>query len=136
MPNVSPALDLPAFALAAMNLSNFFAFLAFAPPPSQSGTQPNPTGQMVQMLGMMLIMGFMFYFVLIRPQQKKAKEHAALLKTVRNGDTVVTSSGIVGTVVNVKEDVISIRSSDSKLEILKSAVSEIKDRAAGKSDDK
>ena len=119
-----------------MNLSNFIAYLAFAPPPSQSGTQPNPTGQMVQMLGMMLIMGFMFYFVLIRPQQKKAKEHAALLKTVRNGDTVVTSSGIVGTVVNVKEDVISIRSSDSKLEILKSAVSEIKDRAAGKSDDK
>lgn len=91
---------------------------------------------MVQMLGMMAIMGFMFYFVLIRPQQKKAKEHAALLKTVKNGDKVVTSSGIVGTVVNVKDDVISIRSSDSKLEILISAVSEIKERAGGKTDDK
>ena len=91
---------------------------------------------MVQMLGMMAIMGFMFYFVLIRPQQKKAKEHAALLKTVKNGDKVVTSSGIVGTVVNVKDQVISIRSSDSKLEVLISSVSEIKERAGGKIDDK
>lgn len=89
---------------------------------------------MVQMLGMMAIMGFMFYFVLIRPQQKKAKEHAELLKTVRNGDKVVTSSGIVGTVVNVKDKHISIRSADSKLEILKTAVSEIQDRAGGGED--
>ncbi len=87
---------------------------------------------MVQMLGMMAIMGFMFYFVLIRPQQKKAKEHAALLKTVKSGDKVVTSSGIVGTVVNVKDQIVSIRSSDSKLEVLISSVTEIKERAGAK----
>ena len=87
---------------------------------------------MVQMLGMMAIMGFMFYFVLIRPQQKKAKEHAALLKTVKSGDKVVTSSGIIGTVVTVKDQIVSIRSSDSKLEVLISSVTEIKERAGGK----
>ena len=115
-----------------MNLSHVYTLFAFAPPASQPGTQPNATGQMVQMLGMMAIMGFMFYFVLIRPQQKKAKEHAELLKTVRSGDKVVTSSGIVGTVVNVKEQVVSIRSSDSKLEILISSITEIRERAGGK----
>jgi len=115
-----------------MILSNVYTFFALAPAASQPGTQPNATGQMVQMLGMMAIMGFMFYFVLIRPQQKKAKEHAALLKTVKSGDKVVTSSGIVGTVVNVKDQIVSIRSSDSKLEVLISSVTEIKERAGAK----
>ena len=90
---------------------------------------------MVQMLGMMAIMGFMFYFVLIRPQQKKAKEHAQLLKTVKSGDKVVTSSGIVGTVVNVKDQIVSIRSSDSKLDVLITSVSEIRERAGVKASD-
>lgn len=115
-----------------MNSSYLYTIFAFAPPASQPGTEANPTGQMVQMLGMMAIMGFMFYFVLIRPQQKKAKEHAALLKTVKSGDKVVTSSGIIGTVVNVKDQVVSIRSADSKMEVLISSVTEIRERAGGK----
>jgi len=117
-----------------MNSLYAFTIFALAPSASQSGTQPNATGQMVQMLGMMAIMGFMFYFVLIRPQQKKAKEHAALLKTVKSGDKVVTSSGIVGTVVTVKDQVVSVRSSDSKLEILTSSITEIRERAGGKNE--
>lgn len=118
-----------------MILSNLYTLFALAPSASQPGTQPNATGQMVQMLGMMAIMGFMFYFVLIRPQQKKAKEHALLLKTVKNGDKVVTSSGIVGTVVNVKDPIVSIRSSDSKLDVLITSVTEIRERAGAKSGD-
>ena len=55
-----------------MTLSHVINLLAFAPPASPDGTAPNPTGQMVQMIGMMAIMGIMFYFVLIRPQRRKA----------------------------------------------------------------
>ncbi|MBL6933283.1 MAG: preprotein translocase subunit YajC [Rhodospirillales bacterium] len=45
-----------------------------------------------------------FYFLLIRPQQKKAKEHKAMLEAVRRGDKVVTGGGIIGTVTKVNDD--------------------------------
>ena len=68
------------------------------------------------------------YFVLIRPQSKKAKQHAEMLKQVKPGDKIVTSGGVVGTVVSVKERTLSIRSAETKLEVLKSAVTEITER--------
>ena len=105
-----------------MNSVGLSIFLA------QSGTTQNPTGQLLTQLGMFAILGFMFYMLMIRPQQKKAKQHAALLSTLRAGDKVVTSSGILGTVVGVKEKSVSIRSADTKLEVLKSSVNEITER--------
>ena len=102
-----------------------------APPPGPPGTQPNPTGQLVQTLGMFVLMGVIFYFLLIRPQRTRAKQQEALLKALKSGDKIVTASGIIGVVISVKEKTVSIRSSDAKLEILKSAVSEITERSAG-----
>ena len=98
--------------------------------PTRPGEQANPTGQMVYTLGMFGIMAFMFYFVMIRPQQKKAREHAELLRALKPGDKVLTSGGILGVVVSVKERSVSIRSADTKLEVLKSAVSEITDKVS------
>lgn len=92
-------------------------------------TQPNPAAQTFSMLGMFLIMGIMFYFLAIRPQQKKAREHAELLKTLKPGDKVQTSGGLVGIVVAVKEKTVSLRSADSKLEVVKSAVADVLERA-------
>jgi len=106
--------------------------LAFAPTPS--GTAPNPTGQLLTQLGMFAILGVMFYMLMIRPQQKKAKDHAALLSTLRPGDKIVTSAGIVGMVVGVKEKSVSIRSADTKLEVLKSSVNEITERTSSTSE--
>ena len=80
---------------------------------------------------MLVFMGVIFYVLLIRPQQKKAKEHEKLLKTLRPKDKVVTSGGVMGIVVSVQEKSVTIRSADTKLEVLKSAVSEITERAAG-----
>ncbi len=77
----------------------------------------------------LVLMVVVFYFLLIRPQQKKAKDHATLLKTLRSGDKVVTNGGVVGVVVTVKEKTVSIRSADTKLEVLKSAVAEITERS-------
>ena len=84
---------------------------------------------MLSTVGMLVLMGVMFYFVLFRPQQKKAKEHAALLKAVRAGDKIVTSSGIVAVVVTVKEKTLTVRSADAKFEITKAAIAEITDRS-------
>ena len=103
--------------------------LALAPSPAPAGTSANPTAQSANFVLMMVVMVVMFYFVLIRPQQKKAKEHAALLKNVKAGDRILTSSGIVGTVLTVKEKTLTLRSADTKLEITKSAIAEITERS-------
>lgn len=102
--------------------------LALAPPPP--GTEPNPTGQMLQMIGMLVIMGVMFYFLLIRPQQKQRKEQENLLKSVKTGDRVLTSSGIYGIVTNVKDKTLTVKIADNvKVEMVKSAVTAIIQRA-------
>jgi preprotein translocase subunit YajC len=70
-----------------------------------------------------------FYFILIRPQSKKAKDHAQMLKAIRRGDEVQTSGGIIGEVVNVKEKSIVLRSLDAKFEVNKTAVTDILKRS-------
>lgn len=94
-------------------------------------TQPDPRAQTMQLVGMMVLMIVMFYFVLWRPQQKKQKQHAELLATLKPGDKVVTSSGICGVIISMKDKTVTLRSTDSKLEILKGAVSDILDRSGG-----
>lgn len=56
-----------------------------------------------QFIPLILIFGIM-YFLLIRPQQKKVKEHAAMVEAVRRGDQVITQGGLIGKVSKVKED--------------------------------
>lgn len=56
-----------------------------------------------QFFPLILIFGIM-YFLLIRPQQKKVKEHQAMIAAVRRGDQVVTAGGLIGKVTKVKED--------------------------------
>jgi preprotein translocase subunit YajC len=110
-----------------MNLPSINAILALAPT-TPAGQQANPKGQLIQMIGTFAIMGVIFYLLLIRPQQKRTKDQANLLKTIKAGDKIVTSGGIVGIVVSVKDKTVSFRSADAKMEILKSAVSEILER--------
>ena len=83
---------------------------------------------MMRMVPFYIGLAVLFYLFMIRPQQKKAKQHQELLKQVKAGDKIVTSSGIIGTVVTVKEKSISLRSADTKLEVLKSAITEVTDR--------
>ncbi|WP_370402104.1 preprotein translocase subunit YajC [Sulfitobacter sp. JB4-11] len=56
-----------------------------------------------QFIPLILIFAIM-YFLLIRPQQKKVKEHAAMVAALRRGDQVVTQGGVIGKVVKVKDD--------------------------------
>jgi preprotein translocase subunit YajC len=93
-------------------------------------TGPNPQGEMVKFVGSMAIMLGALYFIMIRPQQKKAKEHDNLLKGLRRGDKIVFAGGIVGEVTSVKEKHVNVRSGESKFEVLKSAVTEVTERGA------
>ena len=56
-----------------------------------------------QFIPLILIFAIM-YFLLIRPQQKKVKEHAAMVSALRRGDQIVTQGGLIGKVVKVKDD--------------------------------
>lgn len=102
-----------------MNLSLPSALLADA-----GTTQPNPTASIMNLVLMMGAVA-VFFIWSMRSQSKKTKEHNARLATVKAGDKVVTTSGIVGTVVAVKDKTFSMRSADTKLEILKTAISDI-----------
>ncbi len=62
----------------------------------------DPTGGFTAFIPLILIF-VVFYFLLIRPQQKKMKEHRAMLDAVRRGDRVVTNGGIIGLVTKVME---------------------------------
>jgi preprotein translocase subunit YajC len=109
-----------------MALAEFSVLFAAAASP----TAPNPSAQMAQTIGLMVFMGIMMYFLMFRPQQKKAREHAELLKTIKNGDKVVTSSGILGTIIGIKDKSVSLRSADTKLEVLKSSIADITERGS------
>jgi preprotein translocase subunit YajC len=96
-----------------------------------ASTAAGQTGQTVQPnwmqtpFPMIILMIVIFYFVLIRPQQKRAKQQAALLKALKSGDRVATASGIIGVVVSVKDNTVSLRSADTKLEVTKVSITEI-----------
>ena len=67
-----------------------------------------------------------FYFLLIRPQQKQKREREALLRTVKKGDRVVTSSGMHGTVVGLDEHTVTLKVSDQvKLQFDRGAIGRI-----------
>ena len=58
----------------------------------------------IQMFLPLILIFAVFYFLLIRPQQKKVKEHNALLEAIRRGDRIITGGGIVGTVARVNDN--------------------------------
>ena len=112
-----------------MEQLNAISLVAMAPPPQQGQEGPPAWTSFVPLILLVVV----FYFALIRPQQKRAKDHAALLKTLRPGDKVVTSGGVMGTVLTVREKTVTLRSSDAKLEITKASVAEITERSGGES---
>jgi preprotein translocase subunit YajC len=68
-----------------------------------------------------------FYFLLIRPQKEKEKQHQKLLSNLNKNDEIVTSSGIHGTVVNVKDKTVTLRIDENvKIELEKNCVAFVK----------
>jgi preprotein translocase subunit YajC len=72
---------------------------------------PGPTGQFMPLLMMVLFVG-VFYFLLIRPQQKKSREHQALVSKLAAGDEVVTNGGMLGRVTDVGDTFVTLEIAD------------------------
>ena len=113
-----------------MSFVGIFALWMLAADAPAGNTVQDPRASALSVLGPMVFMIVIMYVLMIRPNQKKARDHADLLKTLKSGDKVVTSSGILGTVISVKDKSVTVRTGDTKIELLKSAVSEVTERSS------
>jgi preprotein translocase subunit YajC len=86
-----------------------------------------PSGaQMINSLMFPIALIVIFYFLLIRPQQKRQKEHQKLISSIQSGDAVVTNAGIHGVITNVKEKTVIVRVADNvKLEFDRAAIATV-----------
>lgn len=84
----------------------------------------------------LLLMLAIFYFLLIRPQQKKAKEHRAMLQALRKGDTVITNAGFIGRIVELDDDVLVLDLGETKVQIGRGYIAGLApSRKSGKKDE-
>ena len=89
-------------------------------------------------LGLMpiILVMIIFYFLLIRPQQKRAKQHKAMLAELKRGDKIITNGGLTGTIVKVVDDSETIEveiAKDVKVNVVRTMIAEVRDKDAAKS---
>ena len=75
----------------------------------------------------LILIFFVFYFLIIRPQQNKVKDHAAMVNAVKKGDEVVTQGGLIGKVLKVSDDEVTIDFGDNvNIRAVKSTLAHVK----------
>lgn len=111
--------------------------IAYAMAPNPQGAEaPSGTDMLMQFLPLIL-MFVIFWFLLIRPQQKRAKAHKQMLAELKRGDYVVTSSGIIGRIMEIDDEQVTLESGDSKLRVSRAAIGGLmQSRPAEKADSK
>jgi preprotein translocase subunit YajC len=105
-------------------LSSGLALLQAAP------ATGNPTGSMISTLVTFGLVFVIFYFLIIRPQNKKQKETKRMIEAVKKGDKVITVGGLHAIVWAVKETTIVLKVDETKMEFSKSAISAVVDPKA------
>ncbi|MDF2610013.1 MAG: hypothetical protein K0R92_1487 [Lachnospiraceae bacterium] len=99
-------------------------------------TDPMSSGLMIVWIGAMALL---FYFMIIRPQKKQQKQHQTLLTTLETGDSVLTSGGFYGVVIDIMDSVVIVEFGNNKncrIPMKKSAIVEIEKPATAESSDK
>ncbi len=99
-----------------------FLNTAYAQESAAAGA-PNQTAVMIANVIPLVFVFGVFYFLIIRPQQKTRKTHEAMLKALDKNDEIITTGGIYGTIVGIKDDTVLLRIAENvKIEIQKSAI--------------
>lgn len=104
--------------------SSLWTFL-LAQAQGKGGGSPMPGcgGGGIQQFLLMGMMFLVFYFLMIRPQQKKAKEHREMLSNLKRGDEIITSGGIIGRITGLTERVLTIEVAEKiRLKVLRTHV--------------
>jgi preprotein translocase subunit YajC len=91
------------------------------------GFLAGPVGQMLPFLAIPVL----FYFLMIRPQQQRARQHAATIAAVKRGDTVVLSNGMIGKVVRVEDAEVGLEIAQNvTVKVIKAMIGEVRSRDA------
>ena len=126
---------LPYFYERSDSVSVLFSDIAFAMAPGQGGEAGAGSG--LTALFPLVIMFVIFYFLLIRPQQKKAKQHQQFLSDLKKDDMVVTTGGIHGKVTGMTDNIITLEIAPNvRIKVSRSGIAGFSETAAKTSDEK
>ena len=109
----------------------FFESLAFAMGAPQGGAG-GPAEMIAQFLPLILMIA-VFWFLLIRPQKKRQQEHKSMLEALRRGDTVVTTGGLIGRIVDTDGDILTLDLGETKVRVGRGFISGLFDAKDAKS---
>ena len=88
-----------------------------------------PSQDLLSMIGMPILLIVLFYFLMIRPQQRRMKQHQETISALKRGDTVVLSSGMIGKVVRVEDREVGLEiASGVTVKVVKAMVAEVRSR--------
>ena len=121
MPKGFFSIGFAVFDFLTMDSSLIDLMFAMAPPPGDG--QQGGGAQWISCLMPVAFLGI-FYALLIRPQQKQQKEHEKLVSELKSGDRVV-AAGMVGTIITVKDDSVTLRTGESKIEVVRNSVERV-----------
>ena len=97
-----------------------------SPAYAQAAGTATSGGSAVMLIGQFVLLGAIFYFLIIRPQQKKLKTHRAKIDAVKKGDTVVTGGGVIGKVAKVDEHEVEVEIAPSiKIKVVKATLTDV-----------
>lgn len=89
----------------------------------------NDPNALIQVIGMPILLIVLFYFLMIRPQQRRMKQHQAMLGALKRGDTVVLSSGMIGKVVRVEDKEVGLEiATGVTVKVVKGMISDVRAR--------
>lgn len=93
---------------------------------ADAGAPSGGAAMFLQFMPLLLIF-VIFYFLLIRPQQKKMKEHRALIDAVKKGDAVVTAGGVIGKVTKVEDNEVEVEiAANVRIKVIKATLSDVR----------
>ena len=102
------------------------AFAQGAAVPQVQAAAQSQSSPLMSLLPIALIF-VIFYFLLIRPQKKQQQDHAKMVDALAKNDEVVTSGGIFGTIVNIQDDIATLRVDDNtRIKVQKGSISKLK----------
>ena len=103
-----------------------FNFIAQAAPAA-----PPPAMANLVFIGLLI---FVFYFFIIRPQNKRIKDHRELLTTITRGDTIVTNGGLIGKVKKVADDELTVDFGGQDIKVVRTMIADVRNRTAPAND--
>ncbi len=108
----------------------FFTSVAHAMGGAGAGGAPASGMDMLSSFVPLILMLAIFWFLLIRPQKKRAQEHKTMLENLKRGDHIITSGGVIGRIIELDADSVLLESGESKLRLTRGAIGALHNASA------